>query len=114
MITNTSVTIYHKGFNNETRLETWTRFNYPHAWVFGGESASDNKGYNQTNNVQVRIPYKQNALNIDDFSIGDIIVKGTLTTDITRQQDLSGLIYNIVSIKDNTFGNEPHIHLEGK
>ena len=113
MITNTGITIYHKGFDNTTKLETWQRFNYPNAWVFGGESAVNSKGYNQTNNIQVRIPYKQNSLNIEDFSIGDIIVKGTLTANIEKQQDLNGLFYNITSINDNTFGKEPHIHLTG-
>ena len=116
MITNSSLTIYHKGFDEETKLETWTRYNYPQVWFFGGKGAGINKGYDQANDVQVRIPYDQNdGLNIQNFSIGDIIVEGTLTTNIETQQDLDNYtIYNITSINDNNFGNNPHIHLGGK
>lgn len=115
MITNSSLTVYHKGFNEQTRLETWTRYNYSNIWWFGGKGSGINKGYDNANNIDVRIPYKQNQVNIQDFSIGDIIVEGTLTTNITTQQDLSSYdVYNITSINNNNFGNNPHIHLGGK
>lgn len=115
MITNGSLTIYHKSFDDNLRLEKWIRYNYQEAWFFGGKGAVENKGYDQANNVQVRIPYSQNSgLDIEDFSIGDIIVKGTLSTDINTQQDLDGYdIYNITSLKNNDFGNNPHIHIGG-
>ena len=116
MITNSSVTIYHKGFNQVTRLETWNRFNYENVWFFGGKGAGINKGYVDANDVEVRIPYDVNDnLDYSNFSIGDIIVQGTLTFDITTQQDLSNYdVYNIKSMNDNNFGNNPHIHLGGK
>jgi len=116
MICNNSLTVYHKGFNEETRLETWERHNYKNIWWFGGKGAGINKGYDNANDVQVRIPYNQNnELNINDFAIGDILVEGTLTTDITTQQDLADyLIYNITSINNNNFGNNKHIHLGGR
>ena len=116
MITNSSLTIYHKGFDKENKVEKWTRFNYNKVWFFGGKGASVNKGYDNANDVEVRIPYDQNEeLDIKDFAIGDIIVQGTLTTDINTQQDLKDyLIYNITSIKDNKFGNNQHIHIGGK
>lgn len=115
MITNNSLTIYHKTFNEETKLEEWTRYNYSKVWFFGGKGAGINKGYDQANDVEVRIPYDQNnGLNIENFSIGDIIVQGTFETDIETQQDLEGLIYNIISINNNNFGNNSHIHLRGK
>ena len=116
MITNSKVTIYHMdGYDISTRLEKWTRYNYDNVWFFGGKGASTNKGYDNANDVEIRIPYDQNAnLDITKFSIGDIIVQGKLETNITRQQDLSGyMIYNITSIKDNNFGNNKHIHLGG-
>lgn len=113
MLTNSSVTIYHKGFNPKTRLETWERHNYENAWVFGGKGSSINKGYNDANDIEIRLPYGE--LDINNFSIGDIIVQGTLTTDINTQQDLSNYeTYNITSITNNTFGNNPHIHIGGK
>lgn len=117
MITNSKVTIYHKaGLDVATHLEKWQRFNYDKAWFFGGKGAGINKGYTDANNVEVRLPYGQNAdLDIQNFNIGDIIVQGELKIDITRQQDLKNYdIYNITSITNNTFGNNQHIHLGGK
>lgn len=116
MITNSSVTIYHKGFNQETRLETWIRFNYENVWYFGGKGAGINKGYVDANDVEVRIPYDANEnLDYSNFSVGDIIVQGNLNLDISTQQDLAGYdVYNIKSMNNNNFGNNPHIHLGGK
>lgn len=116
MLTNSSVTIYHKnGLDVATHLEKWSRHNYEKVWFFGGKGARINKGYDNANDVEVRLPYDKNILDINNFAIGDIIVKGTLTTDIEKQQDLSNYqIYNITSITNNSFGNNPHIHLGGK
>lgn len=115
MIKNDAVTIYHKGFNDTTRLEEWTRFNYDNIWFFGGKGAGINKGYDNANDVNVRIPYDANEVDISNFSIGDIIVKGKLDFDITKQQNLIDYdVYNITSINDNNFGKTPHIHLGGK
>lgn len=113
MITNDELTLYHKGVDG--RFETWTRFNYSKIWWFGGKGASTNKGYENANDVQVRIPYKQNDVDISNIAIGDILVKGRVEIDISKQQDLKGYeLYNITSINNNTFGSEPHIHLSGK
>lgn len=116
MITNSELTIYHKGFDVQTRLETYTRFNYSKVWFFGGKGARFNEGINDKNDVQIRIPYNKNSnLNVNNFAVGDIIVKGTLNIDISTQQDLDGYeIYNITSITNNDFGNNQHIHLGGK
>lgn len=116
MIVNSSLTVYHKGFNATTKLETWVRHNYDNVWFFGGKGAGINKGYDNANDVEVRIPYGQNSgLNINDFAIGDILVQGTLNFNIETQEDLASyLIYNIQSISNNNFGNNQHIHLGGK
>ena len=115
MITNSELTIYHKYFDEEARLEKWQRYNYDNVWFFGGKGASINKGYDNANDVEVRLSYKSNDLDINNFAIGDIIVQGSLETDIQRQQDLNDyLIYNITSIKNNNFGTSPHIHIGGK
>lgn len=114
MITNSSLTIYHKEYDEETRLDKWKRYNYDKVWFFGGKGASVNKGYNNANDVDVRIPYN-NEININNISIGDILVKGNLTQEITTQQDLVNYdVFNITSINDNNFGNNPHIHIGGK
>jgi len=116
MITNSELTLYHKSLDGITRLEKWTRHNYNKIWWFGGKGASTNRGYENANDVQVRIPYNQNDnLDINDIAIGDIIIQGNLDIDINKQQDLSNYqVYNITSINNNTFGSEQHIHLSGK
>lgn len=115
MITNASLTHYHKTIDNETRLEKWIRYNYDNVWWFGGKGSSINKGYENANDVDVRIPYDKNNIDISNLAIGDIIIKGTLDTDITTQQDLKNYeVYNITSINDNNFGINQHIHLGGK
>ena len=114
MITNSSLTIYHKVLDEETRLEKWIRYNYLKVWFFGGKGASINKGYNNANDVDVRIPYNM-ELDVNNFAIGDIIVKGDLHQEIATQQDIINCeVYNITSINDNNFGNNPHIHIGGK
>ena len=116
MITNSSVTIYHKYFDEQARIEKWQRYNYDRVWFFGGKGASVNKGYQEANDVEIRIPYSTTAnLNISNFAIGDIIVQGKIETDIQTQQDLNDyLTYNITSIKNNNFGKNKHIHIGGK
>ena len=115
MIINASLTHYHKTLDEATRLEKWIRYNYGNVWWFGGKGSSINKGYENANDVNVRIPYDKNDIDIGNLAIGDIIVKGTLETDITTQQDLKNYeVYNITSINDNNFGVNRHIHLGGK
>ena len=116
MLCNKGITVYHKGFDEIKREEKWTRFNYDNVWFFGGEGANVNKGYENANNVDIRIFYKNHSgLNVENFSIGDIIVDSMLSIDIESQNDLSEyLTYDITSIVNNNFGNNPHIHLGGK
>ena len=115
MVTNASLTHYHKTLDETTRLEKWIRYNYGNVWWFGGKGSGINKGYENANDVDVRIPYDKNDIDISNLAIGDIIIKGTLNTDITTQQDLNSYeVYNITSINDNNFGINPHIHLGGK
>lgn len=116
MITNKSVTIYHQaGLDVATHFEKWQRFNYDNVWFFGGKGASINKGYDNANDVEIRLPYSKNELDINNFAIGDIIVEGSLTNNIQTQDDLQNyLVYNITSIKNNNFGNNQHIHIGGK
>ena len=116
MKTNASLTHYHKTIDDDIRLEKWIRYNYDNVWFFGGKGSGINKGYENANDCDIRIWYEKNDnLNIANFSIGDIVIKGTLDTDITTQQDLNNYeVYNITSINDNNFGINPHIHLGGK
>ena len=117
MITNKKVTIYHKvGLDIVTHNEVWARYNYDNAWCFGGRGSGINKGYDNANDLNVRISYGENDnLSIANFSIGDIVVADNLDLNITRQQDLKNYeTYNITSINNNDFGGTPHIHIGAK
>jgi hypothetical protein len=116
MIINSSLTIFHKGYDATTRLEKWIRFNYDKVWFFGGKGAGINKGYDNANDFDCRIPYDLNpSLDAKDFSIGDIVVNDTINYDISSDDELDAFdTFNITSINDNNFGATPHIHIGGK
>ena len=112
MITNNKITYYKKSWN-ENRIEIWTKYVFDDVWVFGGKGSSINKGYDNANDVNVRIPMEL-VKNTDLFKIGDIVAIG-IQGNITKQSDLKGIeFYNITSININDFGNNPHVHLGGK
>ena len=113
MICNNSITIYHKSIDEDTHLEKWTRHNYSNVWLFKTNSASKNVGYTNANNVEIRLPYSKNDLDINNFAIGDIIVEGTITKDINTRKDIDGIVYEITSINNNNFGINKHIHIGG-
>ena len=116
MLVNSDMTLYHKVLDTETRLEKWERYYIEKVWWYGGKGANTQTGYENANDVQIRIPYESNEnLNITDFSIGDIVCKGNIEKTITSQSELNGVeYYNITAINNNTFGNNAHIHLGGK
>ena len=114
MLVNAKITVYHKGLNKQ-KLETWTRYNYDNVWFDGGKGAGINKGYENANNFECRIWHKLNNVNVSNFSIGDIVVPSHLDLNITRQQDLKDYeVYNITSIKNNTYGGSQHLHIGGQ
>ena len=116
MITNNKVTIYHKsGLDIATRFEKWTRYNYDKVWVFERNSANITNKINNTNNIEIRIPYNENEVNINNLTIGDVIVVGHVELDISTIQDLRNYhTYVIDNITDNKTGNSQHIHIGGK
>lgn len=113
MLVNSSLTVYHKVSDNHDYK--WVRYNYDNIWWFGGKGSSLNKGYENANDVQIRIPYDLNPkLDYNNFGIGDILVKGTIKTDITSESDIESEYYNITYLNNNIFGNNQHIHISGK
>ena len=116
MLVNSDMTLYHKVLDTETRIEKWERYYIEKVWWYGGKGANTQTGYENANDVQIRIPYDMNEnLNIANFNIGDIVCKGNIEKTITSQSDLNGEeYYNITAINNNTFGNNQHIHLGGK
>ena len=112
MTTNKSITYYHKELDNN-RLEKWNKYVFRNAWVFGGRGTGINKGYENANDVNVRIPMEY-VKDKSIFKIGDIIAIG-IQNNITKQSDLQNIeYYNVTSININDFGNNQHIHLGGR
>lgn len=112
MITNSTMTYYKKGID-ENKLTKWDRYVFNDVWFFGGKGSSINKGYENANDVNIRIPM-QYVENTEMFAIGDIVAKGE-QEQINSQSDLEGTeFYNVTSININNFGNNPHVHLGGK
>lgn len=113
MISNNNITYYHKILNNTTKLEEWSKIIFNDIWAFGGKGSSINKGYENANDINVRIPMEK-VQDKSIFKIGDIIAIGE-QEDIEKQSDLKDVeYYNVTSININDFGNNPHIHLGGK
>lgn len=113
MITNSSMTLYHKKFNSKTRLDEWDRYPIENVMWQGGKGASINKGYEKANDINVYIPYNSNGeLEKVPFSIGDIIVKGSIENNITKQSDLMVDNYNITTLIDNNFGSDEMKHIQ--
>ena len=82
-------------------------------WHFGGKGSSVNKGYENANDVNIRIPIEE-VIDTTIFAIGDIIAIG-MQSEISKQSDLQGKeFYNVTSITINEYGNNPHVHLGGK
>lgn len=115
MLVNSDLTVYHKVENNHDFK--WETHYYEKIWWFGGKGASLNKGYENANDVQIRIPYDLNSdLDYNNFGIGDILVQGKYE-GIVSENDLKDLnipYYNITSLNNNVFGNNKHIHIGGK
>ena len=113
MITNNKITYYHKVLNTTTKLEGWEKHIFDDVWVFSRKGSSTNKGYENANIVDIRIPMEY----VEDetiFNIGDIVAIG-IQGDIERQSDLNGKeFYSVTSINVNDFGSNSHIHLGGK
>lgn len=113
MITNTEITVYHKVLNQTTRLEEWVKYYYDHCWWFDSNGTVTNKGYENANLVDIRIPYDINpSLDVSDFSIGDIVCRGIV--EANAETVLTQEHYNITMINNNTFGTQQHIHIGGK
>lgn len=112
MLVNSSLTVYHKV--EMAHDFKWEKHYYEKIWWFGGKGSSLNKGYENANDVQIRIPYDLNSkLDYNNFGIGDILVQGEYK-DITSEEDIQNEYYNITSLNNNVFGNNKHIHIGGK
>lgn len=112
MKTNTDVTLYHKKYNEETRMDYWEKQYIESAMWQGGIGASVNKGYIESNDISIYIPYSKNKeLKNIQFAIGDIVVKGKIEMDINKQSDLDIESFNITTIIDNNYSSKAMQHI---
>ena len=112
MITNNDITYYHKTLD-DNRLEVWNKTIFNDVWAFGGKGSSTNRGYENANDLDVRIPMER-VTDVKLFTRGDIVAIG-IQPDIQKQSDLEGIeFYNVTSVNINNFGNNAHVHLGGK
>lgn len=103
MLNNSDITVYHKDNG------VWQKHNYKNIWWFSKKDADINTTYSKDNDVNIRL---WNNTEINEFSIGDIIVKGNLDININDQHDLSDyLVYNIIQLKNNNYSFRKHIHI---
>ena len=113
MITNADITVFHLVKDEKTRMEKWKRFNYKDVWWFEKDSVTEINGFKNNNSLDVRIPYRLD-LDIENFSKGDLILKGLVDKDIQSSSELSEYnVYTITSLMNNNFGSNKHIHIKG-
>lgn len=112
MKTNTSITVYHKYFDTELHLDKWRKQVVLNTMFQGGKGASANKGYEKANDVDIFIPLSKNDLSNTEISIGDIVVKGTINQEITKQSDIKEENYNITTIIYNDYGSSNMNHIQ--
>ena len=113
MTTNTGITLYHKVYDKTTRLDKWIRYSIEKVMWQGGKGAGINKGYEKANDISIYIPYNSNNnLSKIPISIGDIVVKGIIDTNITKQSDLKDDNYNITTLINNNYGSYDMQHIQ--
>ncbi len=113
MQTNADITIYHKEFDPQTRLDQWTYTQYEGVnWYAKRAVSVTDKGLSSANTLTVRIPTKDKV----NAAIGDIVVRGFINRDITQPKELSDCErFIITGMKDNRRGSSSmwHWRLEG-
>lgn len=110
MLTNTDITIFHRVYDQKTRLDSWKIIYVPEAWWFKKEQSTITAdGRKNADVYTIRIPNTNIALEKDDY-----IVKGICRVKMQTVKDLEGLERaRITSVNYNTFGGNPHIKVVG-
>lgn len=110
MIANTDITIYHRIYDPETRLDAWKRKYIKKAWwYYDDKSAVTTDGTKGSGSATIRIP---------DISIsvarGDCIVKGNCPAEIQTIKDLKAYEYiKVLGVNCSAYGGNPHIKVVG-
>lgn len=110
MLTNTDVTIFHRVYDQKTRLDSWKMTYISEAWWFKKEQSTiTTDGRKNADVYTIRIPNTNIVLEKDDY-----IVKGICRVKMRTVKDLEGLEkVRITSVNYNTFGGNPHIKAVG-
>ncbi len=110
MLDNTDLTIFHKEYDKETRLDIWTTTYVPKAWWHkAGKSTLDAEGIHQADVYTVRIPNTTLEVKKEDY-----LVKGTCDRKVSSPMELVGVeICKVTSVSYNLYGGNPHIKIGG-
>lgn len=100
------ITIFH--FDKKT--QTYTKNEYVGEFQ-GTQSSSASQGYTKANSVSVWLFYKNNDLDINTFSIGDILINGSYE-DITKEADIKVPYYKISTLINNNYGSYSMQHIQ--
>lgn len=88
MITNSDMTLYSRGYDQENRTETWTRSEVKGvAWESTHAATVLAAGTQDANRFTVYIPMERGGT----YKEGDIIVKGTVTKTIGPEYTIGDL-----------------------
>lgn len=108
----TDITVYHYVYDEKNQTDKYEiRHFYNVSWQ-GGKGASVNKGYEQSNDIKIRIFHKDNPeLNVNMFKIGDVVVGGIVNKKISKQSELPNA-YNVTTIIPHERGSLETNHIE--
>lgn len=115
LLADESITIYHKTFNPETRMDDWKPYHYVGSWFEKRAATPASNGLNAADSLIVRIP----AANIRGEIMacpGDIIVRGKVSDPITGPTQLDPYRrFEITAVRDNRRGvlSMQHWKIEG-
>lgn len=114
MFTNADCTVYHKVYDNTTRLDRWERRQYLGVnWYAKQATMVGENGLMAADTLTVRIPATTNSA---PAAVGDSIVRGLIDKDIAQPKELNQYEhYTITAVRDNCRGIcGRHWRIEGK
>ena len=114
MLTNADITIYHKRYNPETRLDEWQAAQSPGVNWYGRQSVTvGDSGLNTADSYIVRIPTTE----LIEVCNDDVVVKGLVNDVVASPSSLKAYRHFVVtSVSDNRRGTQSmqHWRIEGK
>ena len=98
------ITIYHKTYNPQTRLDDWTPHHYVGSWFEKRAASPGSNGLNPADTLIVRIP----ADNVQGEIVarpGDVIIRGKVSIPITSPSQIDPYKrFAIMAVRDNRRG----------